>query len=173
MCAGMQILENNSYTILMLASANGNGEHCLSENKKPLKKLKYCATAQRVSVPGLLAVEQTKSAFRGRRSSCRVTEPLEADTDAGSEDAAAAVFLGPAGSPFRRSSSALSASLLSAGGTGREKSGVSTAANVHQCLVFPLCPLHFNMETQSCSLCFITGSLRVDLKDVCWFHTVH
>lgn len=31
------------------------------------------------SLPGLLAVEQTKSALRGRRSSCRVTEPLEAE----------------------------------------------------------------------------------------------
>lgn len=67
-----------------------------------------------VIVPGLLAVEQTKSALRGRRSSCRVMEPLEAEMDAGSE--AAGAFLCPAGAPFRLSSSAFSASLLSAGG---------------------------------------------------------
>lgn len=62
--------------------------------------------------PGLLAVEQTKSALRGRRSSCRVMEPLEADVSAVS--GAAGAFFWPVGSPFRRSSSAFSASLLSA-----------------------------------------------------------
>lgn len=62
--------------------------------------------------PGLLAVEQTKSALRGRRSSCRVMEPLEADMSAVS--GAAEAFFWPVGSPFRRSSSAFNASLLSA-----------------------------------------------------------
>lgn len=65
-----------------------------------------------LSLPGLLAVEQTKSALRGRRNSCRVMEPLEADMLVGS--GATEAFFWPVGSPFRRSSSTFSASLLSA-----------------------------------------------------------
>lgn len=65
-----------------------------------------------LTLPGLLAVEQTKSALRGRRNSCRVMEPLEADMLAGS--GATGAFFWPVGSPFRRSSSAFNASLLSA-----------------------------------------------------------
>lgn len=65
-----------------------------------------------LGLPGLLAMEHTKSALRGRRNSCRVMEPLEADMPAGS--GAAVAFFWPVGSPFRRSSSAFNASLLSA-----------------------------------------------------------
>lgn len=72
--------------------------------------------------PGLLAVEQTKSALRGRRSSCRVMEPLEADMSAGS--GAARPFFWAVGSPFRRSSSAFSASLLSARSIERRRGGI-------------------------------------------------
>lgn len=63
-------------------------------------------------LPGLLAVEQTKSALRGRRSSCRVMEPLEADMQL--VCGVAGVLFCPAGSPFKRSSSAFRASLFSA-----------------------------------------------------------
>lgn len=59
-------------------------------------------------VPGLLAVEQTKSALRGRRSSCRVMQPLEA-VGCG---AAGPSFL-PPGFPLSWSSSTFSASLFS------------------------------------------------------------
>lgn len=71
-------------------------------------------------LPGLLAVEQTKSALRGRRNSCRVMEPLEADMLGWS--GAAGAFFWPVGSPFRRSSSAFNASLLSARGIERRES---------------------------------------------------
>lgn len=73
-----------------------------------------------LSLPGLLAVEQTKSALRGRRNSCRVMEPLEADMLVGS--GAAGAFFWPVGSPFRRSSSAFNASLLSAKNVRRKGS---------------------------------------------------
>lgn len=78
------------------------------------------------SVPGLLAVEQTKSALRGRRNSCRVMEPLEADMPAGS--GAALAFFWPVGSPFRRSSSAFNASLLSAKNVKRKRKSSFDAA---------------------------------------------
>lgn len=75
-----------------------------------------------VLLPGLLAMEQTKSALRGRRRSCKVMEPLEADTDPGS--GAAEVFVLAAGSPFKRSSSAFKDSLFSA-----EKQFITTSTS--------------------------------------------
>ena len=71
-----------------------------------------------INAPGLLAAAQTKSALRGSRSSCRVMEPLEAGTPMfrGALEGPAAPLFWPDGpSPFRRSSSAFSANLFSAG----------------------------------------------------------
>lgn len=65
-------------------------------------------------------MEQTKSALRGKRNSCKVMEPLEADMQVGS-GAAGALFW-PVGSPFRRSSSAINAFLLSARNATRKES---------------------------------------------------
>lgn len=65
-----------------------------------------------LELPGLLAVEQAKSALRGRRNSCRVIEPLEADMLLVS-GAAGALFC-PVGFPFKHSSSTFKASLFSA-----------------------------------------------------------
>lgn len=107
-------------------------------------------------VPGLLAVEQTKSALRGRRSSCRVMEPLEAEMDAGSE--AAGAFLCPAGAPFRLSSSAFSASLLSAGGMEKRIVALASCQDVCEYLVL-IHSMHVTLQYEAKSfvlfVCFV------------------
>lgn len=82
------------------------------EHHDDMSLMKAQGTFRSLPIPGLLAVEQTKSAFRGSRSSCRVMEPLEADMRLGS--GAPEAFFCPVGSPLRRSSSAFKASLFSA-----------------------------------------------------------
>lgn len=82
-----------------------------------MENMENCRVMDRV--PGLLAVEQTKSALRGRRSSCRVMQPLEA-IGCG---AAGPSFL-PPGFPFSWSSSTFSASLFSPEAIKRKQSHI-------------------------------------------------
>lgn len=84
-----------------------------------MENMENCRVMDRV--PGLLAVEQTKSALRGRRSSCRVMQPLEAIVLGCG--AAGPSFL-PPGFPFSWSSSTFSASLFSPEAIKRKQSHI-------------------------------------------------